>query len=206
MIDPGTWVEYLAYVVLFMVVPGPSHLLMMSNSMGSGFRRSYACAAGDLSANTLQILVTGLGLGLVAGHEKVLGAVQVLGLAYLAYSGLSMLYRGRSVRPAAERVKSRRVLYSQGFLTSIINPKALLFFAALFPQFIDPEAPVGSQLLILGLTYIVVDGSFLAFYGASAAAVAQRLGEHSKLVRFVPGAIMLLTVAVLAVRLLDSST
>lgn len=204
--SPEVWLEYAVYVFLFMVTPGPSHLLMISNSLGSGFDRSYACAIGDLSANTLQILIAGFGLGLIAQYGSVLLAVKVLGLVYLFYSGARMLYDGAQTRARAAEKKSVSALYLQGFLTSIINPKAVIFFAALFPQFLIPEQPIAVQLLVLGATYIAIDGAFLMFYGLSASAVARKLGEHSRIVRYVPGCIMIATVVILSLRVIAVET
>ncbi len=195
------WVEYTIYVFLFMVAPGPSHLLMISNSIGSGFNKSYACAVGDLSANTIQILIAGLGIGIISQYSSFLFALKVAGLAYLFYTGVMMLYRGIQTKLGIEAAKSVKTLFFQGFITSIINPKAIIFFTALFPQFIISENPIAGQLLILGFTYIIVDGFFLTFYGLSASAIATKLGKHSKIVKYVPGTIMIVTVLILAIRI-----
>ncbi len=200
------WVEYTTYVFLFMVTPGPSHLLMISNSIGSGFNRAYACAVGDLSANTIQILIAGFGIGIISQYSSILLTLKVAGLTYLFYSGAMMLYRGTQTKPGIETTKGVKALYLQGFITSIINPKAVIFFTALFPQFIVPENPIASQLFILGSTYIIVDGSFLIFYGLSASAIAIKLGEHSKIVKYVPGTIMIVTVLILTIRIIFEGT
>lgn len=62
----------------------------------------------------------------------------------------------------------------QGFLTSASNPKAIIFFAALFPQFLNPHQPISAQLLVLGLTYLIIDGIFLLVYGSLAEWIAER--------------------------------
>ncbi|MEL6181908.1 MAG: LysE family transporter, partial [Myxococcota bacterium] len=69
--------------------------------------------------------------------------------------------------PAIAAKSSRKALWLQGFVTSAANPKAVVFFAALFPQFIDPALPFAAQFAILSLTYLVLDGLFLTAYGAS---------------------------------------
>ena len=196
-----TWAEYALYVFLFMVTPGPSHLLMIANSIGSGFNRSYACAAGDLSANTIQILIAGFGIGLIAFYGTFILALKIAGVAYLLYSGAKMLYDGAQTKPKEEARKGKGTLYFQGFVTSIVNPKAIIFFTALFPQFIAVDQAIGAQLLVLGLTYIVIDGSFLLFYGLTASAAARKMGEHSAIVKFVPGVVMVITSIILAARI-----
>jgi len=65
-----TWLLYIGTVLIFMSTPGPSHLLMLSVSMSNGFQRSLATAAGDLSANAIQILLAGLGLAAIVAGSR----------------------------------------------------------------------------------------------------------------------------------------
>ena len=172
------WMIYLATVLAFMVTPGPSHLLMLSNSMVHGFRPALSTAAGDLSANALQMLAAGLGLSAILFASKdALTLVKWAGVAYLIWMGLRMWRQaGSETKPSA--ATSKRALWWQGFITSAANPKAVVFFAALFPQFITPEAPLVPQLLILSVTYIAIDGAFLASYGAGAGWLSSRLRDR----------------------------
>ena len=89
-----------------------------------------------------------------------------MGVAYLVWIGLQLLLsRPRSDAPEAA---SGGRLFRQGFVTSSANPYAVVFFGALFPQFIDANLPVWPQLLILGVTYLVVDGVILVLWGWAA--------------------------------------
>ncbi len=173
------WSAYVVTVLALMSTPGPSHLLMLSNSMASGFRPSIATAAGDLSANVLQMLAAGLGLATVltaSRHGFVV--VKWAGVAYLAWLGMQQIRRpfaSQGELLEAPPVSSRRKLWLQGFVTSAANPKAVVFFAALFPQFLSKELAFWPQMLILGATYIAIDATFLLTYGASADWLASRL-------------------------------
>ena len=153
--------------MVLMSTPGPSQLLMMSNSLANGFGRALATAGGDLTANLLQMLAAGFGLGaLVVASERTFLTVKWLGVAYLVWLGIQMI-RGRDRgEPAVGRVVPLRRLWAQGFVTSAANPKAGVFFAALFPQFIDPHAAFWPRFLLLSVTYLVLDGTFLSVYGA----------------------------------------
>ncbi len=170
------WLAYVTTLLIFMSTPGPSHMLMLSNSMTSGFRRSLATAAGDLSANTLQILIVAVGLvGVVRSSPEFFVVIKWLGVSYLVFVGIVVFHRESgplTTTGLAER--SPRELYLQGFLTSAANPKAIVFFAALLPQFINTALPTGEQFLLLGATYIVVDACFLIAYGAFSAWIAER--------------------------------
>ncbi|MBD3662094.1 MAG: LysE family transporter, partial [Arenibacter algicola] len=137
--------------------------MMISVSMSNGFRRSLATAAGDLSANTIHILLAGFGLAaIVVSSRYGFAIVKWLGVAYLTWIGLKTIltsFKGQSETRPVPRA-SLRNLWLRGFITSAANPKAVVFFAALLPQFIDPQRPVLNQILFLGPTYILVDGIF----------------------------------------------
>lgn len=179
-----TWLLFVVTVLALMSTPGPSQLLMMSNSARHGFKRSTATAAGDLSANALQMLAAGLGLAaLLAASANALTVIKWLGVTYLVWLGARMIWKARPNAPqppARERETSLKALWLQGFLTSAANPKAVVFFAALFPQFIDTNAPFLFQYMVFALTYTVIDGAFLSVYGVSANWVASRFVGPAK--------------------------
>ena len=84
-----TWLLYVGTVLILMSTPGPSHLLMLSVSMSNGFRRSLATAAGDLTANTLQILFVGLGLAtVVTASQYGFVVIKWAGVSYLVWIGV----------------------------------------------------------------------------------------------------------------------
>lgn len=175
------WAAYAVFVFLFMVTPGPSHLLMLSNSMAHGFRPALGTAIGDLTANTLQIIAAGLGLAsLVLASQEAFTVVKWAGVAYLVYLGVQKIRKAGVMPAAQDGAPGQRSLFLQGFLTSAVNPKAVVFFAGLFPLFLDPMQPLSQQICILGATYIVIDGTFLCLYGAGAAWLATRLRARAK--------------------------
>lgn len=171
---------YLLYLtvcaVFFATPPGPSQILMISHSAMYGWRRSLPTIAGDLSANALQMTVAAFGLAsILASSAIALSVVKWLGVAYLLW----MAFRTFTAPPpklAAESGKDLRgMLARRAFLTSAANPKAVFFFAALFPQFISAGQPIWPQLLILGCTYLVIDGVILVLYGYLAERSAAKL-------------------------------
>ena len=177
------WWLFVATVLVFMGTPGPSHLLMISVSMTNGFQRSLATAAGDLSANIIQMALASFGLATVLlASEFGFTVVKWCGVAYLAWMGVRqilMSFRQRGTVNKAPAV-SLFALWTKGFITSAANPKAVVFFAALFPQFIDHNLPLISQIVVLGGTYLLIDGIFLAFYGKSAHWLAGRIGHSGR--------------------------
>ena len=163
-----TYLLYLGVVAAFFATPpDTSQLLIISNSLRHGLRRSLATVAGDLSANALQMTLAAFGLtAVIATNADALWVVKWAGVAYLAWIGARLLLARPEVT-ALDAAPGGR-LFRQGFVTSSANPYAVVFFGALFPQFIDTAQPVWPQLLILGLTYVVVDGLILLLWGWAA--------------------------------------
>ena len=169
MIDGELWLTYLATVLLLMSTPGPSHLLMLSNSLSTGFPRSMATACGDLSANLLQMLAAALGLAaLIHSSSTAFMLIKWLGVAYLVFLGIRLWQQTPKIISNGPNYRTIWSLYWQGFVTSAANPKAVVFFASLFPLFIDLSRPVAMQFVQLSATYLVVDLSFLTLYGMGA--------------------------------------
>ena len=199
-----TWTIYVLTVLALMSTPGPSQLLMLSNSAANGFRRSLATAAGDLTANALQMLAAGLGLAaIIAASATALAVIKWAGVAYLVWLGIRMIRRASpgDAADAARPAATLGNLWLQGFLTSASNPKAVVFFAALFPQFIQPDQPFWPQLLILSATYIVMDGCFLSAYGFGANWVSRRFRGTARLwVERAGGGFMILAAVLLGLK------
>ena len=197
-----TYLAFLATVgIFFATPPGPSQLLMIANSMTHGLRPSLATAAGDLSANALQMTAAAFGLAAVlAASSQALQIVKWAGVAYLVYVGIRTFRNPPPVMRTGAAANGAK-LFRQGFFTSAANPKAVFFFAALFPQFIDASLSIWPQLLILGATYIAVDGTILVLYGSASERVAERLGGPlMRSLNRVSGSLMIAAAAVLAMK------
>ncbi len=196
---------YLAYLltiaVFFATPPGPSQILMISNSLRHGTRRSLWTVAGDLSANSLQMLAAGFGLAaLIATTDWALDVIKWCGVAYLLWMAVRTFMAAPKSPSEATTAAHPRKLYLQGFLTSASNPKAVFFFAALFPQFITDTAPIWPQLLALGGTYLLVDGIVLVIYGSTATRLFSRLMSRGRLLNRVSGGLMAAAAGLLALR------
>lgn len=197
------WLIYVATVLALMSTPGPSQMLMLSNSAINGLPRAWFTAAGDLTANLIQMLAAGLGLAtVIATSAEALTVVKWAGTLYLLWIGLRTLRRSMTpISHSASRRASLRTLWLQGFVTSAANPKAVVFFAALFPQFIDPALPFWPQFLVLSATYIAMDGGFLTGYGAGAHWLSQRLkGEARRWLDRIGGSCMILAAVLLGMK------
>jgi len=202
-----TYLIYLGVLAAFFATPpDTSQLLIVSNTLRHGLRRSLATVAGDLSANTVQMTLAAFGLtAVIAANADALWVVKWAGVAYLAWIGVRlMLSRGEAETPGA--AASGR-LFRQGFLTSSANPYAVVFFGALFPQFIDAGAPILPQLLILGVTYLVVDGIVLLLWGWAAQRTLGRVKALTGVwLNRVSGLLMVGAAVLLGLKDLDKAT
>lgn len=197
-----TYLVYLAAVAVFFATPpDTSQLLIISNSIRHGLRKSSYTIAGDLTANCVQMTGAAFGLAaIIATSATAFVWIKWLGVAYLVWIGVRLILSAdRTPEAEASRSGEWRRLFRQGFVTSMANPFAVVFFGALFPQFIDPTAPVLPQLVILGVTYIVVDGAILLLWGLAGSRAARVLKRFSfGFVNKVCGSLMIAAAALLA--------
>ena len=157
----STYFLYLAAVALLVVTPGPTMLMCMTNSINHGARRAMTSVAGAVTAVLCVMLLSAMGLGaLLAASEAAFTTVKVIGAAYLVWLGIRTFRSGTALQTGAAAPRTRS-FYLQGLLVGASNPKAVLFFAAFFPQFLDPHSPIAPQFAILALTFMAVEFSVL---------------------------------------------
>ncbi|MFY9238532.1 MAG: LysE family transporter [Roseovarius sp.] len=199
-----TYLIYLAAVAVFFATPpDTSQLLIISNSIRHGLRKSAFTIAGDLTANTIQMTAAAFGLAaIIATSATAFVWIKWLGVAYLVWIGVQLIRsKDRAGEMAAAASGTRFRLFQQGFFTSMANPFAVVFFGALFPQFIDPVAAVLPQLLVLGVTYLVVDGAILLLWGWLGLRAATALERFSfGGIKKVCGSLMIAAAALLATK------
>ncbi len=175
--------SFVATVSILTITPGPSVLLATANSMKYGTRKVWGTILGDLSANLGQIMLASAGLAsIVVSSGELFQVIKWCGVAYLVYMGLSKILKkpdlklGSSSRGQGSFAKC----YWEGFFMSAANPKAIVFFAALFPLFIQPEEAFWEQIFILALTFIALDGISLWVYARFAAQLKRYLENQEK--------------------------
>jgi threonine/homoserine/homoserine lactone efflux protein len=143
----------------FVAVPGPSNLYVLTRGLQSGSRAAVAGAAGCATGAFVYVAATAAGLSaLLASSQAVFAAIHYAGAAYLCWLGVSALRSRAPELPArAGGPRSAWRSYRQGALVELGNPKVALFFLALFPQFIHPDAgPAAVQVLVLGAIFVTL--------------------------------------------------
>ena len=177
-----TWLWFLWLEILLSLSPGPAVLFVIAQGLRHGGGRSLWASAGILAANTFYFALSAIGLGAVlATMPRLFEVVKWAGVVYLLWlAARALRSRAPVAGPAIEQPPVRgRELLRRGFLLQIANPKALLFFAAILPPFVDlrspPAWPPWLQVLVLGVTSVGSEFWVLLGYGCLAGAAATRV-------------------------------
>lgn len=192
---------FAATELLLSMTPGPAVLMVISQGIRRGYKSSTRGAAGILTGNAIYFALSAMGLGaLLIASKRVFDVLQILGAIYLVVIGCKMLlFPAFSPPERGEGAQSDAGYpFTQGLITQLSNPKAIVFFTALLPQFIDPTKPVAMQLLILGVISIVVELPVLLLYGYAADRGRARYGKHAALFERLAGACLIAAGAKLA--------
>jgi homoserine/homoserine lactone efflux protein len=163
---------FVALEVTLCLIPGPAVLLTVSYALRRGVRAGLAAACGVVAGNTLYFALSGAGIvALLFASYRIFTLLKWAGAAYLAVLGLRALFARRQMAPDSSpgRVGERSRAFVSGFATQVANPKAIVFFIAVLPQFIDPRASLGPQLAILTLASTIVEFTVLTGYSLAAA-------------------------------------
>lgn len=160
-----TWATYgsfLVFTVALVLVPGPDVAVTTRNTLAGGRTRGAWTAVGITSSNAVQGLAAAAGLGaLVVRSQPLFEAIRWAGVGYLAYLGVQALRSAVAGRYPADELTAgtgtaqRLAGWRQGFLSNITNPKVLVFYLAVLPQFLTPDSGVPT-LVLLALTHAVL--------------------------------------------------
>ena len=163
------WLLFAVTEVFLCLSPGPAVLFVISHGLSRGGAASLWANAGILTGNSFYFLLSAFGLGamLLASHD-LFTMMKYAGAAYLVFLGVQT-FRGSGL--ASEPTRRLHVEYSgwktlaRGFALQVANPKALVFFVALLPQFINARYPIAPQIAILAVTSVLIEFVVLSGYG-----------------------------------------
>jgi len=203
-LDAVNWDTYWLYVLTeaaLSLSPGPAVMLVIAYGVAQGARRSLAAGLGILSANAIYFVLSATSLGaLLVTSETFFLVVRWCGAAYLVYLGLAALVGQPSpitISTSAARGRSALSIYLSGLTLQLANPKTLVFFVAILPQFVDPRLPIGAQMLWLAAGSVIPEFFILAGYGFAASRVA-RVATDSRFARLTDRAAGVLVLAAAA--------
>ncbi|MDZ7861917.1 LysE family translocator [Acidovorax sp.] len=184
----STYLLYLAAVALLVLSPGPTMLMCMTTALQHGPRRAMAAAGGSVTAVLGTMLLSALGLGaLLAASETAFWILKAAGAAYLIWLGIKTFRSQGSVfdqmpegATAAPAVSARR-LFVQGLIVGGSNPKAILFFTAFFPQFLNPALSFAPQFAVLAATFVAFEFTVLTLCALGVARLAPVLRSGNRM-------------------------
>ncbi|MBP6852250.1 MAG: LysE family translocator [Rhodoferax sp.] len=157
----NTWLLYLVAALGLSVTPGPNSLLVLTHGALHGHRKTLFTVAGGALGFVALIALSMLGIGaLLKASSQALLVLKLAGGAYLIWLGIQ-LWRSPAIhlRPDAGLNHSTRgaEMFRQGLLTAVSNPKALLFYGAFLPQFIDPARDLLTQFIVMATVFVAVE-------------------------------------------------
>ncbi len=173
-----TWLAFLFAATLIAVSPGPGAATSMSVGLRHGYWAALRAILGLQSALVIQLSIVAAGLGaLLAASTTAFNIMKLLGAAYLIWLGIQK-WREAPQAVAGENITTPPSgLFVQGLLVNLTNPKAIVFIAALTPQFIDPGRPQWLQFLILAATMCGVDTVVMSGYAMLATHLRRWLND-----------------------------
>jgi threonine/homoserine/homoserine lactone efflux protein len=177
--------------VVLVIIPGPSVLFIVGRALAHGRRAALASVAGNTTGASIVVIVVALGFGAIAAQSiAVFTTLKLVGAAYLVYLGVQTIRKrgdlvARFAQPAAP---ADRRMFLQGVIVGVTNPKVLVFFAAVLPQFVDTAAgDATTQMLVLGLLFAVIAASLDSAWGLAAGTARSWLATSPDRLRWMGG-------------------
>ena len=179
-VDPHLYAAFLGVMAVMAATPGPANLFSVANGVKRGPAGALAGVLGMNAATLVWFGAAALGLGaLVTAFPAAFRIVSIGGALYVAWLGIRAL-RGvfaTAADPESATIRLGRSAVLDGFMVQIANPKAVLFFTAVLPPFLDVNRPAAPQLALFALATIGMDVITMSAYGLGGAALARRMAE-----------------------------
>ncbi len=173
MIAFDTLFLFLATTFVVVMSPGPAAIAVTAQAASSGYSKAFWIILGIASANVVFFILSATGIAaLIIASNVLFAIIKWVGVAYLLYLGLSAIFAKTgplTIKPNDTSTVKTKQVFLKGFILELANPKALLYFSALLPQFIDTTRALLPQLATLGIITLLLDllcYSFYAYLGA----------------------------------------
>ena len=173
------YAAYLVACLVIVLVPGPTITLVVATGIRHGARAALLNVAGTQLGLAVMIAIVGIGLtSLIEGMGHWFEWVRLIGAAYLIWMGVQMFRSSGKVDASGAPLIPRGGFFLQGFLVAVSNPKALIFFGAFFPQFIDPTGNYPMQIMVMGGTAMIFGAGMDGAYALLAGRAGRMLTAH----------------------------
>jgi len=169
MIPLDTLLLFIATTFVVVLSPGPAAIAVATEGASGGLRRSFFVIFGIAIANLIFFVMSATGIAaLISASSLMFSIIKWVAVAYLLYLGIGAIFSSSGPLSISSNKKNRRSLrasFLKGFILEISNPKALLYFSALLPQFIDISAPIVPQLALMASITLCIDLLCYGMYG-----------------------------------------
>lgn len=187
-------IAYMIAVALIVVVPGPNIMLVVNESIHAGFKKGLLTIVGIKAGTLFLVGLSMLGLtALLTWFSWLFMIIKWAGVCYLLYLGISQIRSSFKAKNSVDLPQAANgKLFMKGFLVSATNPKGFLFAGAFFPQFLNTQAPLMPQMVILCLAFVLVSASIeIAYaYAGNMAANLFKSERFKKLSQRISGAVL----------------
>ena len=199
---PENYFIYIQLIMYYFITPGPHRVVIVSNTINYGLKKSIWTALGDISANFVQAsLVTFVIGSLLIDNPGIYTYIKWAGISYLLYlSYETYALKFKKVDTNKKVFKSNLAMYRDGFLVAGLSPKALVFFGTIFLTFIDFERNIISQFLILIFTWMSLDFISLIMYGLAARKIAKWLKGNPRILNTISACVLIIIAIVVAIK------
>jgi len=180
-VDPARYAAFLAAMFVMAITPGPANLFAIATGVQRGKAAALVGVAGMNTGTLVWFAAAALGLGaLITAFPLAFQWLALGGALYVAWLGVRSIASG--LKDTGEEgqapVRMGRFAFVDGFAVQIANPKALLFFTAVLPPFIDTSKPLAAQLAMFAAATIGMDVIAMSAYGLGGAALSAKMGER----------------------------
>ncbi|WP_292072832.1 LysE family translocator [Brevundimonas sp. UBA7534] len=179
-VDPHLYSTFLGVMAVMAITPGPANLFAVATGMEKGRASALVGVVGVNAATLVWFAAAALGLGaLVKAFPQAFRLIAVAGALYVAWLGLKALHGAFKTAADPKRIVVRRgrSAFVDGFAVQIANPKAVLFFTAVLPPFLDVSRPIAPQLVLFAAAVIGMDMMSMSAYALSGAALSRRMAQ-----------------------------
>ena len=197
---PVDYFLFLQIAFFLTITPGTPRVVIVTYAINYGLKRSVITAIGDVSANTLQMILIAFGAGvLVSAYPNILNYLKWAGVLYLLYIAFDLVKYSKNLDfEKSLSTKSNLSLFKDGFLVAFLSPKAWVFFGAIFPQFLNLEGDFATQLIILIASWVILDFSTLMLYGFAAQKIVSWFKTNPKTINTISACALIIIAIIIA--------
>ena len=197
---PVNYFLYLQIIIFLFITPGTPRIVIASHSVNYGVRKCLWTALGDISANTVQMVLVVFVIGsFLSNNPQILNVLKWAGVVYLFYLAYDT-YESKisSITPGENSSKSIFSFFKDGFLVAGTSPKAWAFFPLIFPQFLDFNSNYYAQFIILMFTYVILDFASLMGYAIVAEKIVKWLKTNPRTINSISACVLIIIAIIIA--------